>query len=135
MIAKAYRRSSKSVAVDRAPLRSLSVSVVAGGGQQQDKLCVRSLERIGLASELDWLTSAAQLPGKSLHLAVALLVLAQAKNTRQVELSNSMSQKFGLNRNAKYRAFGWLEEAGLVRVTRKIGRSPVVTILDHGDGA
>ena len=60
-----------------------------------------------------------------------LVYLANAANSRQVELSNSASQQFGLDRNAKYRGLCWLEEAGLVRVQRKIGRSPTVTILDH----
>ena len=84
-------------------------------------------------AEIDWLTKAGRLPGKSLHLAVVLVFLANAANTRQVELSNLASQQFGLDRNAKYRALCWLEEAGLVRVERKIGRSPAVTILDQRD--
>jgi hypothetical protein len=37
--------------------------------------------------------------------------------------------RFGLDRNAKYRALTWLEDAGLVSVERKLGRAPVVTIL------
>jgi hypothetical protein len=48
-----------------------------------------------------------------------------------VALSNVALQQFGLTRNAKYRALGWLEEAGLVRVDRKLGRSPLVTILSQ----
>jgi len=52
--------------------------------------------------------------GKSLHLATVLQSLARAQNTRQVELSNLVCQEFGLTRNAKYRALGWLEEANLV---------------------
>ncbi len=80
-----------------------------------------------------WLTKAARLPGRSLHLAVALLRIASAQNAHQVTLSNLASQQFGLDRNAKYRALGWLEEAGLVRVERKRGRSPMVTLLSHGN--
>jgi hypothetical protein len=44
-------------------------------------------------------------------------------------LSNRASQRFGIDRNAKYRALGWLERAGLVIVERQLGRAPVVTIL------
>ena len=80
-----------------------------------------------------WLVEAARLPGKSLHLATVLQSLARAQSTRQVELSNLVCQEFGLTRNAKYRALGWLEEANLVRVARKLGRSPLVTILGEGD--
>jgi DNA-binding transcriptional ArsR family regulator len=81
----------------------------------------------------DWLALAGRLPGKSLHLATMLQSLARAQNTRQVELSNLVCQEFGLTRNAKYRALGWLEEANLVRVARKLGRSPLVKILDGSD--
>jgi len=79
---------------------------------------------------LSWLSSAAQLPGKSLHVAVALWFLRGLQDTPVVTLSNVMSERFGLDRNAKYRGLGWLEEAGLVSVSRKCGRSPMVTIRD-----
>ena len=80
-------------------------------------------------------SQAARLPGKSLHLATVLQSLARAQNTKQVVLSNLVCQEFGTDRNAKYRALGWLEEAGLIAVERKLGRSPLVTILDRGDAA
>ena len=63
-----------------------------------------------------------------------LVCLAKAANTRQVEFSNSASQQFGLDRNAKYRALACLEAAGLVTVSRKLGRSPTVTILPIDKG-
>jgi hypothetical protein len=46
-----------------------------------------------------------------------------------VPLSNTSSIRFGLDRNAKYRALVWLEGAGLIAVERKLGRAPLVTIL------
>jgi hypothetical protein len=45
-------------------------------------------------------------------------------------LSNIASQRFGIDRNAKYRALIWLERAGLVSVERGLGRAPMVTIRD-----
>jgi DNA-binding transcriptional ArsR family regulator len=92
--------------------------------------CTQSLA----SSEFAWLTKAARLPGRSLHLAMGLVFLASVANSHQVALSNLTSQQFGLSRNAKYRALSWLEAAGLVRVERKLGRSPVVTLLSHGNG-
>jgi hypothetical protein len=71
-----------------------------------------------------WLTEAAQLPGKSLHLALALWFTASTEQPRQMELGNLASLKFGLERNAKYRALHWLEKAHLVRVERRMGRPP-----------
>ena len=77
---------------------------------------------------LDWLTSAARLPGKSLHVGIALWFMRGLQKSRVVSLSNVMSARFGLDRNAKYRGLGWLEGAGLVTVERKLGRAPIITI-------
>ena len=52
------------------------------------------------------------------------------QKSRIVPLSNITSLRFSLDRNAKYRALAWLEEAGLVAVERKLGRTPIVTIND-----
>ena len=80
---------------------------------------------------LAWLEVAALLPGKSLHAGVALWYAAGRAKSASVPLSNIASQHFGLDRNAKYRALVWLEEAGLIAVERKLGRAPVVTLLDR----
>jgi DNA-binding transcriptional ArsR family regulator len=65
-------------------------------------------------------------------LAVVLQRLAISQQARRVALGNVICKRFGLTRNAKYRALRSLEEAGLVAVRRKLGRSPKVTILDEG---
>jgi hypothetical protein len=78
---------------------------------------------------LPWLERAASLPGKSLHVGVAVWYAAGLMRSRSVTLSNIAGLRFGLDRNAKYRALEWLEGAGLVAVERKPGRAPVVTIL------
>jgi hypothetical protein len=77
---------------------------------------------------LAWLEAAAQLPGKSLHAGVALWYAAGLARSASVPLSNISGVRFGLDRNAKYRALAWLEEAGLISVERKLGRAPIVTI-------
>src|SRR5688500_18820280 len=76
---------------------------------------------------LAWLEAAASLPGKSLHAGVALWYAAGLTRSRSVPLSNISGLRFGLDRNAKYRALGWLEGAGLIIVERKFGRAPIVT--------
>jgi hypothetical protein len=83
----------------------------------------------GSAVPVSWLEAAARLPGKSLHAGIALWYAAGRARSRSVPLSNISGLQFGLDRNAKYRALGWLERAGLVKVQRKIGRTPVVTLL------
>lgn len=81
---------------------------------------------------LPWLEIAASLPGKSLHAGVALWYAAGLTRSRSVALSNIAGGKLGLDRNSKYRALQWLEQAGLVSVERKLGRAPIVTILISG---
>lgn len=78
---------------------------------------------------LGWLEVAARLPGKSLHAGIALWYAAGLTRSSTVPLSNLSGARLALDRNAKYRALAWLEGAGLVRVERKLGRAPVVTIL------
>ena len=80
---------------------------------------------------LTWLEAAAQLPGKSLHAGVALWYAAGLNRSRTIPLSNISGVRFGLDRNAKYRALNWLEGAELIKVERKLGRAPVITILDR----
>jgi hypothetical protein len=79
---------------------------------------------------LNWISAAARLPGKSLHVAIAIWFTASIEKSATVRLSNLGSLPFGLDRNAKYRALQWLEEARLIEVERKLGRSPMVTILE-----
>jgi hypothetical protein len=82
-----------------------------------------------ISKSMAWLEVAAKLPGKSMHLAVVLLHLAAVNQSDRVMLSNRACETFGLGRNAKYRALLFLEGAGLVRVQRNLGRSPVVEIV------
>ncbi len=75
-----------------------------------------------------WLQAAAKLPGRSLHAGVALWIAASQLRARVVPLSNLDGARLGCGRSQKYRALAWLEAAGLVRVQRRLGRSPMVTI-------
>ena len=79
---------------------------------------------------LDWLCAAARLPGKSLHVGIAVWFLAGLHRSGVISLSNKTSERFGLDRNSKYRGLAWLEAQGLITVERKAGRAPVITIND-----
>jgi hypothetical protein len=81
---------------------------------------------------LSWLAAAARLPGRSLHVGLAIWCAAGRQRTHQVTLPNIDAGTFGLSRNTKYRALQWLEGAGLISVERKIGRAPIVTVLEEG---
>lgn len=81
---------------------------------------------------LDWLEVASRLPGRSLHVGVALWFLGGMHKSPVIPLSNHTTRRFGLDRNSKYRGLDWLEQAGLISVKRKMGRAPIVTILEPG---
>lgn len=52
----------------------------------------------------DWLCAAAQLPGKSLQVAMAIWFLAGLHKSPTVKLSQSVLKDCGVNRHCKYRA-------------------------------
>lgn len=78
---------------------------------------------------LIWLQSAAQLPGKSIHVAIAVYFLAGLKNNKTVKLTQTLLNEFGVKRNSKYRALEELAKVGLIEFTKTNGKNPIVTIL------
>jgi DNA-binding MarR family transcriptional regulator len=79
---------------------------------------------------LDWLQRASNLPGKALHVALAIRYRCAVERTRTVKLASALLRKFGVERDAKARALRQLEAAGLIRVSRQRGRNPFVTVLE-----
>ena len=77
---------------------------------------------------LGWITKAACVEGKTLHVAIALWFLAGLKRSHKVALPQSTLKRFGVSRQASYRALLRLEDAGLVSVDRHPGRNAIVTI-------
>ena len=78
---------------------------------------------------LGWITKAAGMEGKTLHVGMTLWFLSGLKRSRKVALSQSKLKLFGVSRQTSYRALSRLESAGLVSVERHQGRSPIVIIL------
>jgi hypothetical protein len=86
----------------------------------------RFVERIPLA----WIQCAAQLPGKSVRVALAIWYQVNIEGRHEIAMTPTKLQRFGATRWAGNRAMAELEGAGLIRVVRKAGRSPRVQILD-----
>jgi hypothetical protein len=78
----------------------------------------------------NWVSKAAQLHGKALHVGICLWYLAGLKISRVVPMSMERLLELGVNRFAAYRGLKALEEAGLVRVARHKGRLSKVELLD-----
>jgi hypothetical protein len=72
---------------------------------------------------------AAMLPGRCLHVGIAIWYLAGLGRREVVELRPNVLRLFGVSRYAGYRALLHLEQAGLVDVERNRGRSAIVTIV------
>ena len=78
---------------------------------------------------LNWLSTAAALPGKALNVALAVRWLADMSKGGEVHVTKAALQYFGLSEDAYRDGLGRLEVAGLVAVTRKAGRRARVRIL------
>jgi len=78
---------------------------------------------------LSWMTKAAQLPGKTLQVALALWYLSGLQKTQTVRLASKTLEKFGVSRDAKYQALERLALLGLIQVRKSQGKAPMVTLL------
>ena len=76
-----------------------------------------------------WLEQAARLPGKALHAAMAIRYLDGFHGTGTVQMRPSTRNNYGMDRFSCNRVLDHLEAAGLIRVLRKAGAAPVVTVL------
>lgn len=80
---------------------------------------------------MHFLSRAAQLPGKTLAVAVALASLSALTNSPRVTLGSWALKRFSVSRDAAFDALTRLSNAGLIRADRKRGRQPVVVLLDE----
>ncbi|MEN9722595.1 MAG: hypothetical protein RJB38_581 [Pseudomonadota bacterium] len=76
----------------------------------------------------NWLKLAARQPGRALHVAIILWLIANMTKKATVRLSGKRLRELGVDRNAAYRGLKRLEEARLVEVSRHVGRQPIVTL-------
>jgi hypothetical protein len=80
-----------------------------------------------------WMERAAELPGASLHVALALWYLAGVGRTRKVKPTWTVWRRFGTSPDAARRGLAALERARLISVERGPGRCPLVTMLDASE--
>jgi hypothetical protein len=84
---------------------------------------------------MDWLQRAGMLPGKALHLGVALWFRVGLAGAMTVKLANADLAAMGVARDARYDGLERLKAAGLISVEQQPGRAPTVTLLLVGDAA
>ena len=85
-----------------------------------------------LPARYDWLSAAARLRGKALHLAVALLWLAMLRQVPGVSLTRRTLRTWSISRDARYDALPKLATAGLVKVLQLPGRAAHVILVEPG---
>ena len=78
---------------------------------------------------LAWIQRAAVLPGRILHVAVALCYQDGFKRGAQFRIQPNIMRGFGVSPSSLSRALVALECAGLVKVSRASGRAAEVVIL------
>ncbi len=83
---------------------------------------------------LSWIGGAACLPGRTLHTALALWHISTLSKSPVVKMQRKIRDRLGLTRKSYNRSLMALEKAGLISVERMCGCTPVVTLLDTGDG-
>ncbi len=75
------------------------------------------------------LQAAARLPGRTLHLYLAIRHRCDLRQSRAVTLPSAYLRSWGLDKHAKSRALAGLELARLITVDRNRGHTVVVTLL------
>ena len=81
-----------------------------------------------------WLSAAARLPGRALHVAIGIRLWTGIKKTDRIAFSVSTLAELGVSRPAAYRGLTALEGRGLVTVDRHRGRKPRVTVVEIDSG-
>jgi len=79
----------------------------------------------------EWYNRAARLPGKAVIVATVIRFEAAKRHSTQVKLTGRMTESFGIRQMARLRALAALEAAGLIRVERRFGSSPVISIIER----
>ena len=79
---------------------------------------------------LDWLKGAARLPGRTLQVGVILHYLSGVMRSTEVKFSYLLAEEFGVKRHAAYRALKALENEGLIKVQRGVGKCPIVQLIE-----
>jgi len=87
------------------------------------------------ALPLEWANTAGRLPGKALHVALAIWRQATLKKSLTTSLPNGPLAGYGVKERAKRAALLALEGAGLIQVEWKPGCNPLVTIKMDEDCA
>lgn len=80
--------------------------------------------------QIDFISRSAALPGKTLHVAMAIWRAATLLNNPTITLSGYALAGFGVAKDAVYPALDRMVQAKLIVADRRRGRPPRITLLD-----
>lgn len=89
----------------------------------------KSKNRFIKSIPLEWATTAANLPGKTLQVALAIWYRSGLNKGLPFQLSARTLREFGVGRQAGYHGIDALERAGLIEVKRRCGKHPVIAVI------
>jgi hypothetical protein len=78
---------------------------------------------------MEWLSKSAELPGKTLHLSIALWWLHGMANGKPFKLTKRALDSLNVSRDAAGDGLVRLEQQGLISIVRKVGQRPTITVL------
>jgi len=113
--------SDRNVPVKRLQLGVASGTLVAA---PKKKLFLRG------PIPLEWLAVAAKLPGKTINVALALWWRHGMAKGKPFKLTQMALKAMNVERDAERAGLARLEQAGLIRVERKPGQRPIVSMLN-----
>jgi hypothetical protein len=80
---------------------------------------------------LDWLTAAAQLPGKAINVGIALWWLAGMSKTGILKLTRQSQLALNISKDAERDGLRRLQQAGLIELTARPGQRHSVRIIEE----
>ena len=103
--------------------------------QIQPRRCPRSKRGKFLKGPIpvDWLTIAGNLPGKTLHVAIALWLAYGIERQERFRFTPKWHNIFYISPPTLRKSLHRLQEAGLIRLEYRPGCSPIVTLLEAPD--
>ena len=97
-----------------------------GSGKNDSSDCQRFLKG---PIPLDWLTAAAQLPGKAINVGIALWWLAGMSKTGILKLTRQSQLALNISKDAVRDGLRRLHQAGLIELTAQPGQRHSVRII------
>jgi hypothetical protein len=78
---------------------------------------------------LPWITSASKISFSALSVGVLLWYWYGLSGVPVIKLTTKKLKEFGISKRTAYRALQKMEDVGLVHISRRYGRAPLVRIL------